>query len=120
MPFNIKQEWKARAYNEVNALIDDGERILETCSLETFSQHGGADAKRGAIIQWLTKAERQTQNFLVDPTEAMLFGVAHFNAQIDDLNPQPPSVAQLRAAFVDHVSERLGMLNAIIGRGDGE
>lgn len=116
MPFNIKQEWKARAYTEINALIDEGERILETCSLENFSQRGGADAKRATIIQWLAKAEGQTRNLLVNPEEAMPFSAAHFNEQIEALDPQPPSVAQLRHVFGDLVNEKLGLLNAMIGR----
>ena len=104
------------AYRGINHLVDEGEGILETCSLENFTEGGGPEVQRNAIEVWLAKAEGQTGNLLVNPEDAMPFRVARFNEQIEALDPQPPSVAQLRRAFIDLVNEKLGLLNAMIGR----
>ena len=113
---NIKPGFEAMAYQEINGLIDEGEDILEACSLGRFTANGGAAARQNTIEQWLTKAERQTGNLLVNPEDAMPFSVARFSDQIEALDPQPPSVAQLRLAFVGLVHEKLRLLNAMIGR----
>ena len=112
----IKPGFEAMAYQEINHLIDEGEGILETCSPENFTKSGGPEVRRNAIELWLTKAERQTGNLSVDSEDAIRFSVARFNEQIESLDPHPPSVAQLRHAFVDLVNEKLRLLNAMIGR----
>ncbi len=116
----IKPNFEASAYLEINRLIDEGEEILETCSLENFTEGGGPEARRNAIEAWLAKAERQTGDLLVNPEEAMPFSVGRFNEEIEALDPQPPSAAQLRRAFVDIVNEKLRLLNAMIGRDSEE
>ena len=110
----IKAGFEAWAHQEINGLIDEGEVILETCALENFLQSGGANARQATITQWLAKAEGRTRNLLVNPEDAMPFSVAAFTEQIQALNPQPPSAAQLRHAFVDFVDEKLRLLNAMI------
>lgn len=112
----IKKGFEATAYRDTNNLIDEGEGILETCSLENISQHGGPEARRNAIELWLAKAEAQTRPLLVEPERAALFSVARFTEQIEALNPQPPSTTQMRHAFCEVVEEKLRMLNEMIGR----
>jgi len=112
----IKKMHEARAYQEVNCLIDEGENILETCRLENFLEDGGAPARRDAIEAWVTNAEPQLVELLIDRQNAIPFGVARLQEAIQALNPQPPSAAQLRHLFADFVNERLRLLNAMIGR----
>jgi len=112
----IKPGYEARAYQEINRLIDEGEGILETCSLDQFSTDGGPESRRNTIEQWLAKAENQVSALLVDAEDARLLCPALLSEQIEALSPQPPSHAQLRNAFVGFIQERLQLLNTMIGR----
>ena len=112
----LRPESRTRAYQEINRLIDEGERILDACSLENFMKNGGADARKDSITQWLTKAEAQIADFVENPNDAITFSVDGFNRALQALHPQPPSAAQLRSAFVEIVQEKLLLLNALIGR----
>ena len=112
----IREDRWAKAYQGINDLLDAGESILVACGLENFLQDGGVDTRRAAIATWLGKAEPLLVEVLIDPLNAVPFEIARLQEAIEGLNPQPPSAAQLRRLFTDFTTDRLQLLNAMIGR----
>ena len=111
----IKPGFEATARQEINRLIDEGEAILNRCSLENFMADGGAEARQNEVAFWLANAEGVLPPLLIDPNDAAPLARARLTEAIEALNPQPPSAKQLREAFTEFVNERVRLLNQMIG-----